>query len=428
MSIIIGIVVGAGLYESTPQIARLVASPTALAAVWIAGGLMALVGAMCYAELTTAYPREGGDFVFLSRAFGLRAGFVFSWSQLWVVRPGSIGAMAYVFARYANELLPLAEERTSMIVYAAGSILALSLLNMLGVKQGKHTQNLLTGAKVVGLLGIFLLALVVPGEAASFGKPAPGSETNYKLAFILIMFTYGGWNDMSYVAAEVRNPSRNLVRALLLGTLAVTVIYLAVNFALVRLIGFEAVRNSPAVAADAVSAALGPRGGRMVSALVCISCLGAINGMIFTGARIYYATGIKHPMFRYLGAWNSRLETPLRSLTLQAATTMVAVVWLGLIHGKDPFVGMLVFTAPVFWFFITCSACALFVLRWTDSQTPRPYRVWAYPLIPVVFTAGSLFMLYSSCDYAWNHRSVEAGVGIALLILGVGLSLIEKRE
>jgi amino acid transporter len=268
----------------------------------------------------------------------------------------------------------------------------------------------------------------MPEAEATTAVSTSASATNYKLAFILVMFTYGGWNDMSYVAAEVRDPSRNLVRALLLGTLIVTGIYLTVNFAFVRLIGLQAVRGSSAVAADAVSAAIGPLGGRVVSALVCVSCLGAINGMIFTGARIYYATGTEHPLFRYLGAWNARLGTPLRSLVLQAITTLAAVVWLGLGDGEKAFEKLLIFTAPVFWFFIACSAVALFVLRFTDAQTPRPYRVLAYPFTPIIFTGSCLFMLYASCRYAWDHLSTEAGVGIALLLLGVVLSWVERRE
>lgn len=422
--IIVGIVVGAGIYESTPFIARCAGSAPRLAVVWVVGGLMALVGAMCYAELTTTYPREGGDYVFLSRAFGRQLGFVFSWMQLWVVRPGSIGAMAFVFARYANQLWPLG--RDALVIYAAASIGALSLLNVVGVRESKWTQNLLTLAKVAGLAAVIVIALASPAGAGARPEAASaGDSSDFRLAMILVMFTYGGWNDMSFVAAEVRAPEKNLVRALLLGTASVVAIYLLVNFAFVHLLGFEGMAKSKAVAADVVQARWGARA---ISLLVCVSCLGALNGMIFTGARIYYATGAEHPLFSYLGSWNARFGTPVRSLIWQGAIALAATIGIGLGHGESGFQRLVVFTAPVFWFFLLLTSIALVKLRRTDAQAPRPYRVHGYPVTPLVFYLASLFMLYSSVSFAAQNVSPEAVGTLAILGLGIALAFVERRQ
>ncbi len=430
-SIIVGIVIGAGIYEATPLIASSVTSTLWLIFMWLVGGLMALIGALCYAELTTAYPKEGGDYVYLTRAFGRRIGFVFSWAQFWVVRPGSIGAMAYIFGRYANELWPLdawVGQAFPRMTYAAAAIVVLSLLNILGVREGKWTQNILTVIKVVGLLAIFAVALLA-AEPAAVGPVAQQVERpgDFRLALILILFTYGGWNDMAYVAAEVRNPQKNLVRALVLGTSAITAIYVLVTIAFLHMLGFDGVRNASAVAAQAVEGPLGPWGVRAISVLICISCLGAINGMVFTGARIYYATGTEHPLFARLGVWSERFGTPARSLVLQAAVTLALVVGFGL-GTEDGFTKMVIFTTPVFWFFFLLTGISLFVLRHKDRQTPRPYRVLAYPVTPIVFCLSCLFMLYTSLDYAWDNWSAEAFWSLALLAAGFVVSLLVVRS
>ena len=428
VSIIVGIVIGAGLYKTTPMIAASVPSVGWLLLVWLAGGLIALVGALCYAELTTTYPQEGGDYVYLTRAFGQQMGFVFSWAILWIVRPGSIGFVAYVFAEYANELVYLGDGAGPQVTYAAGSIGLLSLANLFGVREAKGLQNLLTLAKVLGLLAIFVVALATPAAPAALAPASgtSGSSANFHLAMILVLLTYGGWNDMSYVAAEVRNPRKNLLRALLLGTLAITVIYLLVNLAFLRLLGFAGVQQSTAVAADAVAVRWGAGGSKAISALICISCLGAIHGMLFTGARVYYAVGRQHRVFAPFAVWNARWDAPLRAMLLQAAITLAVVAGFGLY--EDGFQRMVDFTTPVFWFFFLMVGVGLFVLRYKEPHTPRPYSVHGYPFTPGLFCLSCLFVLYSSLRYAYTQTSWEAAWSIGLLLLGVGLSFWEERR
>jgi amino acid transporter len=427
-SIIVGIIIGAGFFETPPQIAAGAGGVGLLLALWVAGGAMALVGALCYAELATAYPRDGGEYVFLTRAYGRRVGFLYAWSWFWVVRPGNLGAMAYVFARYANELAPLPLGGFAFAPYAIGAIALLTVINVLGVRAGKTVQNLLTAAKVAGLFAVFAVALFGPrsptaGAAASAAAGAAPTPGGVYLAVILIMWAYGGWNDISYVAAEVRDPRRNILRALVLGTGAVVLIYVAGNLAFIHALGFEHFADSGAVAADVMRPKFGAAGARFISALVCVSCLGALNGMILTGARIYYAVGAEHAVYSWLGRWDARRDTPARSLWLQGSATLVLVACLGL--SRDAFQRLVVFTEAVFWAFLLLVAASLFVLRRRDPDTPRPYRVAGYPVTPALFCLSCAFLLYSSVAYALENRAAEAWWAVGLTGAGVLASLYD---
>jgi len=435
-SIIVGIVIGSGLYETTPEIARNVGSVAGLMSIWVVGGLMALAGALCYAELSTTYPQEGGDYAYLKRAYGQRVGFLYAWAQLWIVRPGSTGAMAFVFANYAHRLLPLssASEAADLVIYAAGAVGLLTLINLAGLQQGKWTQNLLTGIKVAALLGVFVIAMIGPAAPTSAADTASGPDigasggVNWWLAFIFVMFTYGGWNDMSFVAAEVRQPERNLPAALILGTGTIVTVYLLANAAFVRMLGFEAVKSADALAADAFRARLGVPGARAISALVCVSCLGAINGMLLTGARVYYAVGRDHPLFARLAHWDTRRGTPTRSLLLQGAITLGVTLSIGLAGGEQGFERLVIFTAPVFWAFIVATGVSLFVLRLRDPAARRPYRVYLYPIIPIVFLLSALAVLYASAAYAAQEYLAEGLVTGLILAIGFGLSFLTRRN
>jgi amino acid transporter len=418
--IIVGIIIGVGIYETSPQIAQCVPGPAWLGAVWMLGGILSLVGALCYAELATAYPQEGGDYVYLTRAFGRPLGFLFAWAQLWVVRPGSIGAAAYVFARYAKRLWPIGEPPFDLMTYALASIVVLTVINVLGVRAGKTMQNLLTTVKVLGLGAIVVLGLVLARPGVSLAAVTEVKEGGIRLAMIMILFTYGGWNEMAYVGAEVRDPRRNILRALVLGTVAVTVIYLLVNVAFVHALGFEGTRKSEAVAADVLELGLADWGARGISVLVCISALASINGQIFTGARIYYAMGTDHRLYGRLGRWNPTLGTPVCSLVLQAAVTAALVAGFG--FTESGFGSMVKFTTPAFWLFFLLAGVSLFVLRRREPDVPRPYRVPWYPFIPIAFCLSSLFMLYSSLSYAIENRTYEAAWSLAILAVGVVLA------
>jgi amino acid transporter len=408
----VGIVIGVGIYESPPRVAGNVSDPTALLLAWGLGGALVFVGALCYAELATAYPRSGGDYVYLSRAFGAWVGFLYGWAELLVIRTGSIAAMSFVFSDYMTRIAPLGP-RSSM-VYAVGIVGLLSLVNMRGVREGKWMQNALTVSKVLGISTIVLIGVFSAFTSGPPPSASPISSGSFPLAMIFVLWTYGGWHENAYIAAEVKDPQRNIPRSLLFGTALITLMYLAINLAFLRGLGFQQVRASQAVAADVLSLSFGSAGAHLMVILVAVSALGAVNGQIFTGARISYALGQDHWVLSRLGTWSDRFGTPTWALIAQAVITMTLIVTIG---SRDGFDALVKYTAAVFWFFFLLTGISLFVLRWKDGEQARPYLVIGYPLTPLVFCMSSAYMLYGSLSYAPQ----ESLLGAAIVLVGFPL-------
>jgi basic amino acid/polyamine antiporter, APA family len=251
-----------------------------------------------------------------------------------------------------------------------------------------------------------------------------------------VLFTYGGWNEMSYVAAEVRDPRRNILRALVLGAIAVTLVYLLVNVAFVGALGFQGVRETKTLASDVLRIPFGESGANAISVLICISCLGAINGMIFTGARVYYALGTEHRAYAWLGHWNERLQTPVRSLVLQGIVTMLLVAFFYLSVGENSFTGLIAFTAPLFWLFLLLVGISFLILRETDAKTARPFRAPLYPLEPLLFIGSSGFMLHAAITYAMGqsvgdrpwYLHFESLWPVGVMLIGLLLSFFDPRD
>jgi amino acid transporter len=435
VSIIVGIVVGSGIYETPPLVLKNVSGPGVALAVWAVCGLLSLVGALCYAELASTYPRSGGDYVYLGRAFGPWLGFLFGWAQLAVILTGSIGMLAFVFADYAVRLWGLPPGQASPL--AAGAVAALSLLNLLGVVVGKGAQNLLTTAKVLGLGGVLVAGFFWPAPPSSELTAVHAGLDALPFAMVLVFLTYGGWNDSAYVAAEVRDGGRNIPRALILGVVGVTLIYVLVNAAYLRGLGFAGAQQSRAVAADVLARPLGEWGVKAMCLLVMVSALGSVNGLIFSGSRVYSTLGADHALFSWLGRWHRGRGVPVGALLAQALITlaMIAVVgtpWgQGAINtllgraglsaveweGHGGFETLLRCTAPVFWAFFLLTGVSLFVLRWRDRGRRRPFSVPLFPLLPLVFCATCAYMLWSAANYAGKLGLVGA------LLLAVGLPL-----
>jgi APA family basic amino acid/polyamine antiporter len=408
--IIVGIIIGAGIYETSPTVAACMGGWLGILGIWLVGGLLALAGALCYAELATTYPRQGGDYVYLSRAYGSWAGYLFGWSQLAIIRPGDIALLAYVFARYAQTLYaPFDNVRP---FYAAAAIVVLTTINVLGVREGKWTQNILTVLKALGLLAIVGVGLLAPGRPPAPAEPAAFTMGGLELALILVLFTFGGWNEMAYVAAEVKRPQRNIVRALVFGTVAVTVLYLLVNAAFLHALGSAKMADSQAVAVDTLATVFPGMASRAISVLICISALGAVNGLVFTGARISYAMGGEHSAFRALGRWHPRFGTPVWALVAQGCLSLAIVLVAG------SFIDTILYTAPVVWVFFLATGVSVFVLRRREPDTERPYKVVGYPMTPIVFCACCVFMLYSSVSYALKNKPVGLVVLSCVLLAG----------
>ncbi len=421
VSIIVGIVVGTAIFRSAPTVFQNVAGPWQALGVWLLGGVLCLFGAFCYAELATTYPRNGGDYEYLSRAFGPGAGFLFGWAQLTCILTGSIGVMSYAFADYALRLGGLPEETIPYL--AAGAIIVVSAVNLLGIIVGKYVQNVLTVAKIAGLGGVVLAGALWGGEGAREGAAAPAGlmGPGLGLALVLVLYTYGGWNDASFVAAEVRNQRRNMPRALILGIGGIAVIYLLVNAAYLWVLGFEGARATATPAADVLQRTAGSWGAAAISALVMVSALGAINGMILTGARVYATVGEDHRIFRRLGAWNPRTGAPVAAIVAQACVALLLVLLVGTARGRGAIDGLVAAigvkaipwgdygggfdtliagTAPVFWSLFLLTGIAFFVLRFTDRARERPFAVPLFPLPPLVFCGTCVYMLWSSLKYA----------------------------
>ncbi len=443
VSIIVGIVIGAGIYETPPMIFKNVSTAWMGLAVWGIGGLLSLVGALCYAELASTYPRSGGDYVYLSRAFGPWMGLLFGWAQLVVIRTGNVGMMAYVFADYAVRLWKPFESGSAFI-YAVSAVLVLSFVNILGVVFGKGTQNVLTAAKVLGLGGILVAGFFAPQPLAVTPAKPLATEPSFAFAMILVLYTYGGWNDAALVAAEQRNPKRNIPLALILGTSAITLIYLLVNAAYLFGLGFEGARQSNAIAADVVERFLKEDASKAWCLLVMISALGAMNGTIFTGSRVYSRLGSEYSLFAWLGQWQPGRGSPLWSLVTQMAITIGMIAAVGTDAGRgqinfllakigfDPvqweghggFDTLLRCTAPVFWLFFLWTGLSLFVLRQKDPKIERPFCVPLYPLLPIIFCDTCAYMLFSATAYAGKL----ALLAFALLHAGLLFYWLSKRR
>jgi amino acid transporter len=335
--------------------------------------------------------------------------------------------MAFVFATFAQRIWPLnvgSFASLDQVAYAGAAILVLTFLNVLGVQTGKSTQNLLTTVKVLGLIAVILVGLFVAPAATAASPVAPPS--NFRLAMILVLFTYGGWNEVSYVAAEMRRPERDLFRALLVGIAIVTAIYVTVNLAFLRVLGMPGIATSQAVAADVLAPNFGDWSGRLINLLVCVSSLGAINGMLFTGARIYYAVGHDHPMVGWLGRWSGRLDSPVRALVLQGTVTVALIAGFG--WYEKGFERLTNFTTPVYWFFAFMVGTSLLVLRNRDPDRQRPHPTPLYPWIPLFFCLTCAVLCESSFIYAWSEGGNEALWAIGFMLAGVAVTFFFGRD
>ncbi len=418
VSLIVGLVIGAGIFKTPALVAANVGSATQVLLVWLLGGVISAIGALCFAELATAYPHPGGNYYYLMRAFGRNIPFLFAWARMMVIQTGSIALLAFVFGDYASQLLPIG----SSSVYAAVAIATLTGLNLLGVQQGKWAQNWLTAAKIIGLGLIVVIGLTWSSAAAPTVPREPASEASLGSAMIFVLLSYGGWNEAAYISAELHDVRRNMTRVLFWSIGIISGIYLLINWAYLQGLGLFGMRESEAVAADLMRQTIGGRGAVFISLIVALSALGAINATIFTGARTNYALGQDFSMFAFLGRWHPRANTPAQALLVQGAISLALVV-LGTLTRKG-FETMVDYTAPVFWFFFLLSGVSLLVLRRREPDVPRPFRVPLYPLTPLLFCFVCGYLLYSSLAYTgWG-----ALVGVAVVAAGIPLLLWMRRR
>ena len=435
--IVVGSIIGAGIFQTAPDIAKFSGRFAILVLLWLAGGALTIIGALCFAELTTRFKNTvGGDYGYLKYAYGRPIGFLFAWSTFWIIRPGNIGAMAITFAYYFDQVLGFGAEdaaSTRKLIFAIAAVAMLSAVNLIGLNQGRRTQNFLTVAKVLGILAIVAIAFAfgTPDSLQSDFAAPIASAGNWLLAVVFIMFSFGGWNDMSFIANEVKDPGRNLFRALIYSSVAVTAIYLTINFAFVYALGFEGTCASKSVATDVIRSTLGAestigqQAARIVAALICVSCLGAINGIIITSPRIYYAAGRDYSALEFIGSWDARRNQPWLATLLQTLVTVLLFVLC--FQYDNPFEVILVVSAPFFWAFLGLTGIALIVLRFKRAQAAAEdsFRVPLYPLPPIVLALACFAMTWSAVDYVIAKKYWVAGATICVIMfVGICLSLI----
>ncbi|MDZ7963557.1 MAG: amino acid permease [Nostoc sp. DedSLP03] len=411
VALIVGIVIGAGIFETPALVASQAGSDIAVLLFWLMGGVVSLVGALCYAELATVYPDVGGAYYYLKRAFGQRVAFLFAWARMTVIQTGSIALLAFVFGDYVSQIWRLGTFSSS--IYAAIAIALLTALNIVGLQQGKWTQNLLSAAKVLGLLLVVIIGLTtIPNSATPVESASSGT---WGLAMVFVLLSYGGWNEAAYISAEIQDGRRNIVRSLMWSIGIITTIYLLINLAYLRGLGLANMAQSEAVAADLMRSLWGEPGALFISVLIAIATLGAINATIFTGARTNYALGQDFSLFGFMGRWQQRPSSPTYALFLQAAIAL-ALVFLGTLTRKG-FETMVDYTAPIFWFFFLLSGVSLLVLRTREPHIVRPFRVPFYPFTPLLFCAVCTYLLYSSLVYT----GVGAIAGVLVVAAGIPL-------
>ncbi|WP_114748946.1 APC family permease [Pleomorphovibrio marinus] len=415
VALIVGIVIGAGIFRTPSLVAANSGSWEIMLGAWVLGGIVSIIGALCYAELTSAFPNTGGDYHFLRMAFGKRLAFLFAWSRLSVVQTGSIALLAFIFGDYATLIHDLGPH--SSVIYAGLTVIVLTVINIGGVKMGAGAQKILTVAELTGIIlviGAGLLLAPNGTEVSPSSLPTDsGSSGSFGLAMVFVLLTFGGWNEAAYLSGELKKGSKLLVKALISGIITITIIYALINLAYYRGLGMEGMANSNAVAGDLMKVSFGDTGAWVMAILVAIAALTSANASMFTGARSNFALGRDFSLFSPLGEWKKGDKGPINSFIIQGIVALL-LVGLGL-FSRNGFETMVEYTAPVFWFFFLLVGISLFLLRKKAPETHRPYKVPLYPLLPILFCISSAYLLYSSIAYTgWG-----ALLGVAVLILGV---------
>lgn len=420
IALIVGIVIGAGIFRTPSLVAGNVESGGLMLGVWLIGGAVSLIGALCYAELTTTFPNTGGDYHFLMRAFGKRTAFLFAWARMSVIQTGSIALLAFIFGDYATQIYSLGEY--SSVLYAGLIVFLLTAINVVGVTIGAGAQKLLTGLEVLGILAVIIAGLFfVPAASDVSFSFVPVTETGNSLglAMVFVLLTFGGWNEAAYISAEIRSGKKKMAMALVLSIIIITLVYFLVNLAFLKGLGLEGMAGSSAVAGDLMGAAFGQPGLILISLVVAVAAMTSANATIFTGARSNYALGRDFKAFSFMGTWKTRKAGPVNAFLIQGVIALILVSF-GF-FSRSGFETMIDYTAPVFWFFLLLVGIALFVLRKKEPNAKRPFRVPLYPILPLVFCLTSGYLLYSSIAYTgWG-----ALVGIAVLAIGIVFLLLK---
>ena len=426
VAVLIGSTIGSGIFRSPAGIADKLPGPLPLMAVWVAGGLFALCGALTLAELSGAFPETGGAYVFIREGWGRMPAFLFGWSELTLIRAASLGAISTTFAEYLLRVLgydaSVAPYSDWVHYIAAIAILVTATFNYVGLKWGALVQNLTTLAKYGGLLFIIVLALAIglPRTGGHYTPAVPDGSFHiaaFGLALVSVLWAFDGWADLSFVAGEVKEPRRTLPRAIIIGTTAVIVIYLLANLGYMAVMPVGEIRHSQLVAADVANRLIGLPGVVFVALTVMLSTFGTLNGTLLTSPRIFFAMADDGLFFRKMAAVHPRFGTPYISIMLVAALGVVFVMLRTFEQLADTFVTAIV---P----FYALAVAAIFVFRQRPTYDP-PFRTPLYPVVPALFILATLFLLVNAIidpSSRWGTLAVLGGilVGVPVYYLTVG--------
>jgi amino acid transporter len=424
--LIVGLVLGAGIFRAPQLVAAGSGSTETFLLLWVIGGVVSLIGALCYAELAATYPSAGGEYHFLTRTFGRRIGFLCAWSRLTVIQTGSIAILSFLVGDYAGSIgWGENPPRWASAAIAAAVVILLTAINVAGLRQGTRMQYGLTTLEVLALLALIAAGLAAalssgigPSRSATAHVPSSGPS----LAFIFVLLTFGGWSEAAYLSAEFHDRRRGVVRTLAWGLAIITLLYLLTNAAYLVTLGLGGIAKSTAVAADVMRMWVGEWGAVLVSVGVMVAALSSANATMITGARSNYALGRDVPFFGFLAGWHELQSTPKAAFLLQGAIALGLVGFGALTRGG--FEAMVAYTAPVFWLILFGTGAALIVLRRREPTTARPFRVPLYPLTPVLFCIVAAYMMHASVAYAGRG----ALLGLAVMLAGIPVLALARSR
>ncbi len=420
VAIIIAVAVGVGIFRVPAEVAQLLGAPALIILAWAVGGLISFLGALCYAELSSSFPETGGNYIYLRESYGPLSAFLYGWAELTVVRTGSIAAVSFVCAEYLQSFLGASPHAVKPIAICI--VMSVSFVNIFGLKYGKKLQDAATVAKIAGLAFIVVFAVwSQSGDVSNFHSDGlafdVGVLPSFALALVPILWTYGGWHENTFVAGETKDAGRTLPTALVTGSLTLTAAYLIMNCTYIYLLPVQEMAKSQLIGSDVMEILCGATGRKLFEVLVIVFSLGCINAMVITGGRVTYAMARGNALFGYLGEINTKYGTPHRAIFINAVWSVGLII-------VGTFNELLFFTGILVWLFFGLVAGCVFMLRHKFPDIHRPYRVWGYPFVPVIFAVVCLALCVNTAIF----YTLQSLAGMGLLVSGIPMYILGRRN
>jgi basic amino acid/polyamine antiporter, APA family len=418
LSIVIGVSIGGGIFLVPNLVAQQLKSVPWIIGVWIFAGIISFFGALACAELGCAFPATGGQYVYLREEYGPLIGFLCGWSMFTVSRTAQVAWLAVTLAMYSAYFVPLSPLASKLL--GLGAIAVFAVINYRGVKAGAAVQKIFAFAKVAGLLVIIAAAFLWGHGTASSSVARSGfSISSFGVALVACVLAYDGWVQLTFVAGEIRDPQRNILLSLALGTLACIAIYVLANIAYLRVLSIPEIAASDRVAASVAERVLGPHGGGLVSLIILVSIIGTLNGCFLTSPRVYYAQARDGLFFRKFAEIHPRYRTPSFAILAQCGWAAVLVI-------TGSYETLVDYAMFALWLSYALMVAGVIVLRRKRPDLPRPYRMWGYPVTPILFLAITAWFLV---NMLWT-RPIPSLAGVALIATGIPVYFVwaTRRE